>query len=155
MHTRAATKKDIPVLSELYTQFYHYNASSQPEDCLAVKESGDYPEWILAQPLHTLFLAESGNKVIGFIHLEIAKTPNYPSVASHTFGQIIDLFVLEDYRGKRFGKQLIDAAKQWMVSKNLEYLELQVLGNNPQAIDFYQKMGLGIARVILRSEGAF
>lgn len=152
MHTRTATKKDIPVLSELYTLFYSYNALLQPEDCVAAKESGEYPEWILNQPLHTLFLVESENKVIGFIHLEIAETPNYPSVAAHTFGQIIDLFVLEDYRRKGVGKQLIAAAKQWTVSKNLDYLELQVLGNNPQALEFYQKMGLDVARIILRSE---
>lgn len=152
MHTRAATKKDIPVLSELYTQFYRYNASLQPKDCLAAKESGAYPAWILEQPLHTLFLVESENKVIGFIHLEIAETPNYPSVAAHTFGQIIDLFVLENYRRRGVGKQLIAAAKQWKVSKDLDFLELQVLGNNSQAIDFYQKMGLNVARIILRSE---
>lgn len=152
MHTRSAAKKDIPALSELYTHFYKHNALLQPDDCVAVKESGNYPKWILDQPLHTIFLAESENKIIGFIHLEIVETPNYPSIVAHTFGQITDLFVLENYRRKGVGKQLITAAKQWGASNNLDYLELLVLGNNPQVINFYQKMGLNVARLVLRSE---
>lgn len=42
MHIRTATKKDISVLVKLYSQFYRYNALLQPDDYLAVKETGDY-----------------------------------------------------------------------------------------------------------------
>ncbi|MEO1773270.1 GNAT family N-acetyltransferase [Candidatus Enterococcus ferrettii] len=151
MHIRAATTKDIPLLCDLYTKFYCYNASLQPKYCIAVIETGEYIKWIMEQPDHTLFLAEYENSIGGFIHLAIAETPNYPSVAAHTFGQIVDLFVLEKYRGKGIGKQLVSAAKRWQTSKSLAYLELEVLANNPQAIKFYQKMGLTASRLTLNS----
>lgn len=152
MHIRTATKKDIPALVKLYSQFYRYNALLQPDDYVAVKETGDYLTWIFDQPLHTLFLAESGEYIVGFIHLAISQTPNYPSLAAHTFGQIIDLFIMENYRRKGIGEKLMSTAKQWMISKDLDYLELQVLANNSQAIDFYEELDFSPASLTLKSK---
>lgn len=46
----------------------------------------------------------------------------------------------------------MNAAKQWMTSRDMDYLELQVLINNSQAIDLYREQGFSPNSLTLRSK---
>jgi GNAT superfamily N-acetyltransferase len=52
-----------------------------------------------------------------------------------------DLFVLEEYRKRRAGRALFDAALQEAKRRGCGRMEWTVLHWNQLAIDFYQKMG--------------
>lgn len=58
---------------------------------------------------------------------------------------ITNLLVKEDYRGKGFGKLLVDKAKEIAVSEDRRIITLETQSCNIPAIDFYKKQGFVFA----------
>lgn len=135
---RKGGPSDLDALRNLYSEFYSFNAELQPNFYLPVRESGDYPSGELNNDSAAIFIAFMDNISVGFIHIREESTPPYPSVAKHQFGSIIDVFVRKNYRNQGVGRLMISYAKQWATGRGLEYLELMVLNNNYEAIQFYK-----------------
>ena len=139
MNTRLATKDDVQEISSLFTEFYAYNASQQPKYYVASKEDGEYPNTVISSHNGDILVAVVNGEIVGFIHLEEDKTPPYPSVATHRFACIVDFIVTEQYRRDGIGRLLLEEAKQWAQSRQLEYLELIILENNDLGRSFYER----------------
>ena len=138
MTIRLARLEDIPQISELLSEFFAYNAKQQPNNYIATSENGKYPSSVLDSDTGVFFIAETGKTIIGLIHIEEDSTPPYPSIAPHKFACIIDFFVKPYYRKKNVGRLLLEEAKAWAQSRNLEYIELMVLENNETGKRFYE-----------------
>ncbi len=119
--------------------FFAFLAKMQPELCLPAKETGYYPETIIKSNSAEIFIAHDGVQNIGFMHIQKAATPPYPSVKQHHHAQIVDLFIREDYRSKGIGKALIKKANEWSLENGLKYLELMAQSKNKKAKEFYKK----------------
>lgn len=74
---------------------------------------------------------------MGLVHVTEEKTPPYDCFIQHRYAMIMDLFVMEGFRGKGIGGKLLESAKQWVKSRELDYLELNVLAENKNGIQFY------------------
>lgn len=149
---RKATPNDIPKLCQLYSEFYHNNASLQPKYCRDTLESGDYPSTVINSKTGILFVAELKKEVVGFIHLEQEDTPNFPSVVPHKYGVLMDLFVSKSHRRKGVASHLLSEANQWLLDNQLEYMELMVLNNNSDGISLYERNGFKTKSHIMRWE---
>lgn len=150
MTIRLAKAADVAAVGTLYEKFYAYNAGQQPAYCRAAKESGAYPQSVVAGTAGDIFVAETQGELVGFIHVEELETPPFPSVAHHRFGCVVDFYVEPGYRGEGVGKALIQRAKQWGKERRLEYFELMVLEENKIGQSFYAREGFLPACRLLR-----
>lgn len=53
----------------------------------------------------------------------------------------MDIIVTESSRGKGYGTALMNAAKEWAKERDCNFINLDVLVNNPDAIKLYEKLG--------------
>ncbi len=63
------------------------------------------------------------------MEVRLAEMKDIPSV--------MDLFVEEKYREKGAGSQLLEAVKRWAKARKLDYMELNVLAENSNGMQFY------------------
>lgn len=66
---------------------------------------------------------------------------NYSTFLGRSGIHLEDLFVLEDFRGRGYGKALLDQMQQIAQERGAGRLEWNVLDWNQSAIDFYESMG--------------
>lgn len=97
----------------------------------------DDPAW------HTLIMLD-GEKVVG--------TSSYCSsrfLDMNGWGEIISVYLLPDYCGKGYGKQLLQSAIDGLVQMGYEDIFLWVLEDNIRARRFYQSYGFEHSHVFL------
>jgi len=111
----------------------------QPDYYVSADENGKYPDTVIDSENGDIIVAVFDDIIIGFIHIEADNTPSYSSVVSHRFACIVDFFVVEQHRKKGIGRLLLEEAKQWARSRQLEYLELMVLEDNEVGRNFYER----------------
>ena len=69
---------------------------------------------------------------------------------SHRYARLEDLAVDEAVRGQGVGSELLAAAKRWARNRRLEYLELNVLAQNENAIRLYESQDFVEATKVMR-----
>lgn len=87
-----------------------------------------------------IFVAETDGIIAGFSVVMISEKEDSPAVSLERFGYIMDLAVLREHKGKGLGKALMANAEEFVRSRGLEWMQLDVTKNNP-ALDFYLKYG--------------
>lgn len=83
-----------------------------------------------------VFLEEEGTKVAFAIFFH-----NYSTFLGKPGIYLEDLFVLPEYRGKGYGKQLLTHLAKTAVQRNCGRLDWAVLDWNTPAIEFYKSIG--------------
>ena len=139
MNIRLAAPDDARAISDLFTEFFAYNAEQQPEYYVAISEKGKYPGTVINSDNGDIIVAEISNVIVGFLHIEEEATPPYSSILPRKFACIVDFIVTQQYRGTGIGHLLLEEARCWAKARNLEYLELMVLENNAAGISFYER----------------
>lgn len=86
----------------------------------------------------TVFVAETGGKVIGFANASNNNDTNSPYP-----GEIFTLYVLKSAHKVGIGKQLFEVIKEDLLNQSLFPFVTYVLADNP-ALGFYQHMGAEI-----------
>jgi len=94
---------------------------------------------ILSDENSVIFVAESGGKIIGFIHASIKGTDASPAMLQRKYGWIHDLMVRKEYRGHGIGRALNEKVRAWALGKNVNEIELNVWEFNRGA--FYERVG--------------
>lgn len=90
--------------------------------------------------------AFEGNEIIGYIWA-------YP----HSFREenriyVNEISIKEEYRGKRYGKQLLEAVEEKAAEMDIYVLYLHAEANNQRALDFYKSSGYVEERIQFRKE---
>lgn len=139
MNIRVAQQEDIETLFEIRTSVVE-NHQSREE----IAELGITPASV-AEMLQTdccAWIAELDDQSIGF------------SIANSTEKTIFGIFILPAFEGRGAGRVLMQAAENWLWSKEIEEIWL-VTGNDPnlRAYGFYQH--LGWVPVGVESDGVF
>jgi GNAT superfamily N-acetyltransferase len=150
MKIRLAKAENVPEICVLYNNFFIYNASQQPDYYKSATETGRYPESVIKNGSEDIFVAEECDSIIGLLHIKEEETPPYDCFVKHRYASVIDLFVLESYRGTGTGGLLIKAAEDWSAERGLDYIELNVLAENEKAIGFYKHEGFEEVSYIMR-----
>ena len=81
-------------------------------------------------------MAETGEKVVGALHIEKYSTLYYKDIAN-----ILSLAVSGKHRRGGVGKALVSAAENWAKSKNLPEIRLESSMRRKPAHEFYRAMG--------------
>jgi GNAT superfamily N-acetyltransferase len=86
-----------------------------------------------------VFVAEDGDRPVGFILAQISKRARIFVQSEH--GLIVDLAVTKDHRRNGVGERLVHRAIRWFKAKGLSSAEMRVSTANPVATAFWCKMG--------------
>lgn len=138
MKIRLAEKDDIESICRLYNEFFNFNARQQPQSYKKAVETGAYPQSVMDSKTEDIFVAVDGREIVGILHVSEEKTPPFSCFVPHKFANIVDVFLKEKFRKKGIGALLLESAGDWAKSRNLDYIELNVLAENENGIRFYE-----------------
>ena len=133
--TRKAQLADVQQLSELFDQyriFYHKDSDiPAAEKFLTERIENNDSE---------IFVAENEGKLVGFVQLY----PLFSSTRMKRYWLLNDLYVNENYRGKGFSKQLIEASQEMAKSTDAAGILLETGKSNDIGNKLYPSCGFEI-----------
>ena len=125
-------QKHYEVWIELYHKYAEYYQVDIPKDNFDLTwkwlKSENYPFWGI--------LADVDSKIVGFAHFRSLPSP----LDSCEVGFLDDLFVMQEYRGKKIGYSLIEKVHQIGKSKNWPYINWITKDDNYTARTLYDKI---------------
>ena len=125
-------QKHYEVWIELYHKYAEYYQVDIPKDNFDLTwkwlKSENYPFWGI--------LADVDSKIVGFAHFRSLPSP----LDSCEVGFLDDLFVLQEYRGKKIGYSLIEKVHQIGKNKNWPYINWITKDDNYTARTLYDKI---------------
>ncbi|WP_103068743.1 GNAT family N-acetyltransferase [Aquimarina sediminis] len=129
-----ASEKDIDALYDLIIGIAKYHHQEQyvltnKEEML--KSGFEEPSKFGA------LIARFDGKVTGYV----SYTWNYSIWAGGEYMNIDDVFVWDEYRGKKIGEALMQKAKQICEDKEVNKIRWEVQKDNIGAINFYKRLG--------------
>ncbi len=90
-----------------------------------------------------IVFAESDGNIIGMVCGVIWKQSekNLLEIGKHTLGEILDLYVDENYRGQGIGTKLLEEMQQYFSTQKCDSMWIGVFAENTGAIHTYEKFG--------------
>lgn len=86
-----------------------------------------------------ILIAQVDNKIAGFITFE--KGPaDYFDTQIKEYGEVIELFVDNQYRKLGIGKKLLAAAEKHFTQRKIKYVKVQSSSFNQNALEFYKHL---------------
>ncbi|MBH8597263.1 MULTISPECIES: GNAT family N-acetyltransferase [unclassified Thermoactinomyces] len=117
---------------DLETEFMLLEPGERTEK---VAEQEKWIQEILSHPNQTVFIAEEGEKIFGFIEVFGGGFRRNRATAHLVLG------LLREARGQGWGSKLLHAAENWARQHRIHRLELTVMTYNVAAVSLYEKMG--------------
>jgi len=93
--------------------------------------------WEINEPGAVFFLLRLDEKPIGYLKLNFGNAQT--ELKDPEAMEIERIYVLKEFHGKKFGKQLLEKAIQLATERGLKYVWLGVWEENKRAINFYLK----------------
>ena len=145
---RTAAEWDVPVVAELMAESWRFHAAHQP----AIELSDSLLEGCMIQTRQllgggmrqVLLLAERGDEVVGFfgIGLSVQDPTARPALfCKGRYGDIFEVAVRADQRGRGIGRALFRAAWQWFRRRNVVGVFVNYAPTNPLSSRFWPKLG--------------
>ena len=130
-----ATPQDLKLVTQLVKEYYAYDHIPYRKAVgVALEKLLKNPEWGTVW----IFSAPGEAKsVAGYITLTYA----YDIEFGGRFGIVTDFYLRSDFRGKGYGKKMIQAVSVHCRKNKVKMIELHVEIKNKKAQAFYQKMG--------------
>lgn len=138
---RKANLNDLETVRELNLQLYHHDFEFDKE--LNLKHPNtpagtEYYRSRISNPKYATFVAETDDKVIGYI---IGKSENKYRYRKGITGELENMFVLLEYRTQGVGTKLVTELVSWMKSKKVDRIYVSAYIKNKNAVSFYQTVG--------------
>jgi GNAT superfamily N-acetyltransferase len=97
---------------------------------------------LLATSTAAVLVAETNERVIGFVILKAIDTPARPILQPRRIAKVDVIAVDLASRGPGVGRALMDAATVWARTQGATDLELTVFEFNREALGFYEHLGM-------------
>ena len=86
-----------------------------------------------------LVVAEDEGQTVGFAVGALSVTPDY--LGNRKVGVVTHIFVRPKFREQKIATELLGKLEEWFEERKVHSIELQVLAENDDAIDFWKRMG--------------
>lgn len=135
---RTAVNADLPELNE-FLQFLI--EAERPFDPTLKEEKIIYYDIqeLIADEKTEVLVIESDNKLIGCGYAQIRSAKPYQN--HELFGYLGFMFVKPEFRGRGINNLLLNDLKQWVLSKGITEVRLEVYSDNDPAVRAYEKAG--------------
>lgn len=130
---RFASREDVPLILQFIKDLADYEKLLH--EVVATEEI--LTEWLFEKNKAEVIFALEGEKEVGFALF----FHNFSTFLGRAGIYLEDLFVLPQYRGKGYGKALLEKLGAIAVERGCGRLEWWVLDWNKPSIDFYRSMG--------------
>jgi GNAT superfamily N-acetyltransferase len=91
--------------------------------------------------LGTILVAEVDGLVIGYVTVLARVSSDEIGAGDFEFGLVTDVVVLQEYRGKGYGKQLLESAELYARANGVKWLRIGALAANQPASSMYSSLG--------------
>ncbi|NHI90117.1 MAG: GNAT family N-acetyltransferase [Candidatus Thorarchaeota archaeon] len=148
---RVAAMNDMESLAELWWESARYHQALEPRFQYASDASQATREFILKQMQSDdacFWVAQKDSKVIGYIETMVIERP--PIHVQRRIGYIGSIYVQSEFRMKGLGTKLWQTAHDWLKQKGVTVINLTVASKNPDAFEFWKK--LGFSEIMVRLE---
>lgn len=133
MNYRYAKREDTGLILSFIKELAAYEKLLD----LVVADEATLEHWLFDQKKAEVIFALEGEKEVGFALF----FHNFSTFLGRAGLYLEDLFVLEEYRGKGYGKGLLTTLAQIAVERGCGRLEWWCLDWNKPSIDFYKSLG--------------
>lgn len=150
MNIRNAQIEDVNKISELMLQVakIHSNARKDIFKEKSIEEiKTEFNNRINNN--ENILVAEENNNIYGVIVYKIKEVKEHINLKDRTTLYIDELVVDEKVRKMGIGKNLFSEVKKIAKEKNYDAVELNCWNFNESAIQFYEKCGMNIQRLIM------
>ena len=130
---RYAVRKDISLILQFIRDLAEYEKLLDE----VVADEATLEEWIFDQKKAEVIFAMEKGKEVGFALF----FHNFSTFLGRAGLYLEDLFVLPEYRGKGYGKQILQKLAAIAVQRKCGRLEWWCLDWNQSSIDFYLSLG--------------
>ena len=130
---RYAERKDVPLILQFIKDLAEYEKMLEE----VVADEAMLEEWIFDQKKAEVIFAMEQGKEVGFALF----FHNFSTFLGRAGLYLEDLFVLPEYRGKGYGKQILQKLAAIAVERKCGRLEWWCLDWNQSSIDFYLSLG--------------
>ncbi|MHC4715163.1 MAG: GNAT family N-acetyltransferase [Planctomycetota bacterium] len=150
---RSAAMSDVPSLTKLWLEMMAFHVKREPDLALADDAGERWAKWAAGKiddENGFVAVAERGGEIIGYV---IAKTTERSDVfRERRYGEIMELAVTAAARGSGAGTGLYELAKEWVRSKGVTWLQVEVSSANEMAEGFWTRKGFKpfVARKTIR-----
>jgi ribosomal protein S18 acetylase RimI-like enzyme len=140
---KLAGEEHIPGVLGIWKDFMDFHQAKDPFFAMrkgADKEFSNYiREVISGDDTHALVALVNKEKVIGF---SISAVKNHPPVFTETkYGEIINLAIHDEYRGKGIGEEMLKIIFEWFDAHGARRIELRAAAKNMIGYSFWEKHG--------------
>ena len=154
MEVRKATIKDLKKIQELNKALFDEEFDLY-DDTLNVdwplgKSGGEVFRKLLTSKDNCVFVAEVETEVVGYLAGGEIDEGDFRTV--RRIGQLKNMFVLSEYRGKGSGRGLYDAFAQWCKGRGVKRVKVEASAGNDVAALFYEGVGLGKFGIVLEGD---
>ena len=122
-----------------YETFSEDNTEENMENYLKENFSYDKMTSEISNTYSKFYIVESNDEVVAYMKINFDKAQTEEGYDNTI--EVQRIYVLEDFKGKRIGKALIQKAIEIGKESNVDYLWLGVWEHNIKAIGFYEKLG--------------
>lgn len=139
--TRKATINDISAIANLYREQFREMAKLIPDFIKEGDQSTEFIENTITNEESDILVYDENGTVVGFVLLQAKTRPDFSFILPGKYCYIMDIIITENSREKGFGTALMNSAKDWAKERDCNFINLDVLVNNPGAIKLYEKLG--------------
>lgn len=131
---RKAGKDDVSLILDFIRRLGEYEKLGHE----VVATEADLEKYLFGkEKVAEVLVAYEGHKAVGFALYFL----NFSTFLGRPGIYLEDLFVLEEYRGRGYGKKLLARLAAMALEKNYGRLEWAVLDWNEPSIEFYKSLG--------------
>lgn len=141
---REANASDFAALCTLFAEENRFHAALVPEYIKTTPQILTQEEWrdFLTSSTTRVFVCAHEAALLGAIIVAVKDEPENRWQQSRRTGYIEELIVTQTARGRGIGKQLMEIARDWVLSQGVQVMELHVWEANTGAWRFYESLGL-------------
>ncbi|MEW5693382.1 MAG: GNAT family N-acetyltransferase [Candidatus Hydrogenedentota bacterium] len=148
-----ASLADIENIIDLWLEFvkHHSRIDAKLElDENACSYYRNYLNTLLHKDTTGAFVAKDKEKCIGYILGGLKQCPQ--PLKQYNYGLIAELYVDDNYRKLKIGKELLERIEEWFKLKNVKYIEVDVFSENEEGVAFWKNSRYKTKRYIMRKE---
>jgi ribosomal protein S18 acetylase RimI-like enzyme len=136
--TRHATNEDLPKLGKILQMLVEAERPFDP----TLKDGDIYYydlKALIAEDNTAVLVVEANGDIIGSGYAQIRSGKSYER--HDFFGYLGFMLVIPEFRGKGINRLLMNELKQWILSKGITEVRLEVYHENDAAVRAYEKVG--------------
>jgi GNAT superfamily N-acetyltransferase len=140
IYIRKWEEKDLETIKKLSRSLCIYDRdhfdSSLNCDWLDTWYWKKYLSYLTSNENSCIFIAEYDWLIVGYLFWELSDKLPWRNIKSQS--ELVEIFVVWEYRWMQIGNKLLDTFKKWSLQKWVENIKLLVSNWNDKSINFYK-----------------